>query len=68
MGQPVAFFEVISPDAERAQKCYADLFGWQVSPDPGAGGYAPVDTGAGEAAIGGGIGTGDPASGTSRST
>src|SRR5216683_149517 len=52
MGQPVAFFEVISPDAERAQKFYAELFGWQVSADPAMGGYALVDTGAGEGAVG----------------
>src|SRR5258708_22832675 len=56
MGQPVAFFEVISQDAPRAQKFYADLFGWQVTADPAMGGYALVDTGAGENAIGGGIG------------
>ena len=69
MGQPVAFFEVISPDAERAQKFYADLFGWQVSADPAMGGYALVDTGAGEGAIGGGIGTGGTGrERTSRST
>jgi uncharacterized protein len=55
MGQPVAFFEVISPDAERAQKFYAELFGWQIA----MGGYGLVDTGAGEGAIGGGIGTSD---------
>jgi hypothetical protein len=60
MGQPVAFFEVISPDAERAQKFYAELFGWTVNADPAMGGYALVDTGAGEQAIGGGIGTGEP--------
>src|SRR4030081_2692072 len=56
MGQPVAFFEVISPSAERAQKFYAELFGWQVSADPAMGDYALVDTGAGDGAIGGGIG------------
>lgn len=56
MGQPVAFFEVISPNAGRAQKFYAELFGWQVSADPAMGGYALVDTGAGEGAVGGGIG------------
>ena len=56
MGQPVAFFEVTSPNAERAQKFYAELFGWQVSADPAMGGYALVDTGAGEGAVGGGIG------------
>ncbi len=56
MGQPVAFFEVISPDQERAQKFYAELFGWQVNADPAMGGYALVDTGAGAGAVGGGIG------------
>jgi predicted enzyme related to lactoylglutathione lyase len=59
MGQPVAFFEVVSPDQERAQKFYAELFGWQVNADPAMGGYALVDTGAGPDAIGGGIGTSD---------
>jgi len=56
MGQPVAFFEVVSPDHERAQKFYSELFGWQVAADPAMGGYGLVDTGAGEGAIGGGIG------------
>ena len=60
MGQPVAFFEVISPDAGRAQAFYAELFGWAVQADPAMGGYALVDTGAGEGAIGGGIGPGEP--------
>jgi predicted enzyme related to lactoylglutathione lyase len=60
MGQPVAFFEVISPDAERAQKFYAELFGWQIAADPAMGGYGLVDTGGGESDIGGGIGTGEP--------
>ena len=48
MGQPVAFFEVTSPDAERAQKFYAELFGWQIAADPAMSGYGLVDTGAGE--------------------
>ena len=56
MGQPVEFFEVISPDHERAQKFYSELFGWQVVADPAMGGYGLVDTSAGEGAIGGGIG------------
>ncbi|MCW2898088.1 MAG: glyoxalase/bleomycin resistance protein/dioxygenase [Streptosporangiaceae bacterium] len=56
MGAPVAFFEVSSSDHERAQKFYAELFGWQVAADPAMGGYGLVDTAAGEAAIGGGIG------------
>lgn len=56
MGQPVAFFEIVSPDHERAQAFYRDLFGWQVAADPRMGGYGLVDTGAGEHAVGGGIG------------
>jgi predicted enzyme related to lactoylglutathione lyase len=56
MGQPVAFFEVVSPDHERAQKFYRELFDWTVEADPAMGGYGLVDTRAGEAAIGGGIG------------
>ncbi|HLN66896.1 MAG TPA: VOC family protein [Streptosporangiaceae bacterium] len=59
MGQPVAFFEIISPDHERAQKFYRELFGWAVAADPAMGGYGLVDTGAGEGAIGGGIGPGE---------
>lgn len=59
MAQPVAFFEVLSPDQERAQTFYGDLFGWQVTADPEMGGYALVDTGAGEGAVGGGIGSAD---------
>jgi predicted enzyme related to lactoylglutathione lyase len=64
MGQQVAFFEVISPDAERAQKFYAELFDWQVAADPAMGGYALVDTGGGESAVGGGIGPSTTPGGT----
>jgi predicted enzyme related to lactoylglutathione lyase len=56
MGRPVAFFEIISKDPERASKFYNELFEWTGSPDASIGGYAMVDTGAGEGAIGGGIG------------
>jgi predicted enzyme related to lactoylglutathione lyase len=59
MGQPVAFFEVTSPDHQRAQRFYARLFGWDVAADPAMGGYGLVDTGAGDGAIGGGIGPAD---------
>jgi predicted enzyme related to lactoylglutathione lyase len=52
----VAYFELTSPDHERAQKFYAELFDWQIAADPAMPGYGMVDTGAGEAAIGGGIG------------
>ena len=57
MGQPVAFFEVISTEPERAQKFYGELFGWQVVAPPEMGGFALVDTGTGEGAVGGGIGS-----------
>ncbi|WP_371781122.1 VOC family protein [Streptosporangium subroseum] len=56
MGQPIAFFEVVSPDHQRAQTFYGELFDWQIAPDPAMGGYGLVETGAGEHAIGGGIG------------
>jgi len=56
MGQPVAWFEIVSPEAERARKFYTELFGWQAAADPNMGGYAVVDTQGGEGAIGGGIG------------
>jgi uncharacterized protein len=56
MGQPVAFFEVVSAEPERAQRFYAALFDWQVDASPGMEGYALIDTGAGEGAVGGGIG------------
>ena len=56
MGQPVAYFEVTSPEPERALRFYAELFDWVVKPDPDMDGYAMVDTGAGEGAVGGGIG------------
>ena len=56
MGQPVAFFEVVSPEPQRAQTFYGELFGWKVEAGPETDGYALVDTGAGEGALGGGIG------------
>ena len=34
MGQPVAFFEILSPDHERVQEFYRELFGWKVGADP----------------------------------
>lgn len=34
MGMPVAFFEIVSDDHERAQQFYAALFDWQVAADP----------------------------------
>ncbi len=65
MGQPVAWFEIISPDAERAGKFYSELFGWKVDSGPMADGYALVDTQSGEGAVSGGIGPADQGSGPS---
>jgi predicted enzyme related to lactoylglutathione lyase len=65
MGQPVAWFEIISPDVERAKKYYSELFGWQVTADPSGEGYSIVDTQSGEGAIGGGIASTEPGSGPS---
>ena len=59
MGNPVAFFEIVSPDAARARAFYTELFGWAADANPAFGGYALVDTQAGEGAIGGGIGAAD---------
>jgi len=56
MGAAVAFFEVSSPEPDRARRFYGELFGWQVAAAPEMGGYGLVDTAAGAAAIGGGIG------------
>ena len=56
MGQPVAFFEVITAEPQRAQKFYGELFGWDVVAPPEMRGYALVDTRAGEGLVSGGIG------------
>ena len=54
MGAPVAYFEIISTDHERAQRFYAELFGWKVDADPAMAGYGMVSTG--DDAVRGGIG------------
>jgi hypothetical protein len=56
MSRPVAFFEIISNDAPRARAFYGELFDWKVEPDEQLGGYALIDTGGGDSAVGGGIG------------
>lgn len=57
MGQPVAYFEVISANPQRAQQFYSELFGWQLSVNSALNGYGSVDTGGVSEAIGGGIGS-----------
>jgi predicted enzyme related to lactoylglutathione lyase len=56
MGAPVAWFDITSKDPERSGRFYGELFGWKLS-NSGQPGYALVDTGAGDGAIGGGIGS-----------
>jgi predicted enzyme related to lactoylglutathione lyase len=55
VGAPVAYFEIVSHDAARARTFYNELFGW-ATVDIGDPTYTMVDTGAGDSAIGGGIG------------
>jgi len=55
VGQPVAMFEIVSPDLERAQRFYSSLFDWTIDADPSMGGYGLVDAGA-EGSLPGGIG------------
>ena len=56
MGAPVAYFEIISDDHDRARKFYAELFGWTAGTEESMGDYALMDTGNGEDSVGGGIG------------
>jgi predicted enzyme related to lactoylglutathione lyase len=60
MGQPLAFFEITSPDPARARDFYTTLFGWAAEAPAELGGYTLVDTGAEAAAVGGGIGAATP--------
>ncbi len=55
MGAPVAFFELTSHDPGKIGRFYTELFGWTINQMPD-GGYSLIDTGAGEGAIGGGMG------------
>jgi predicted enzyme related to lactoylglutathione lyase len=55
MGAPIAWFDITTKDPKRAGEFYSQLFGWSLA-DSGQPGYSLVDTGAGEGAIGGGIG------------
>ena len=56
MGAPVAFFEITSHDPTRLTAFYRELFDWTIDESQGPG-YSLVDTGAGEEAVGGGIGS-----------
>jgi hypothetical protein len=54
MGNAIAMFEVVSTDPGRAVSFYTGLFGWTAGPE--FAGFTLSDTGAGEGAVGAGIG------------
>lgn len=60
MGQPVVHFEVIGKDGEKLQQFYSDLFGWSIDTNNPMhyGLVQPGQSGTGQSAIGGGIGSG----------
>lgn len=60
----VSWFEVGTPDPERATAFYQRMFGWSFAPDEGSGGtYQIVTTGEGHPINGGINATGDRATG-----
>jgi predicted enzyme related to lactoylglutathione lyase len=65
MGNPVVHFEILSPDAAKLQKFYAELFGWTINADNSMQ-YGIADTGATGKGINGGIGV--PMDGKNRVT
>ena len=60
MPNPVLHFGLIGKDGEALQKFYGDAFDWKIDANNPMN-YGMVDTGAGEAAIGGGIAAGEEA-------
>lgn len=60
MPNPVVHFGLIGKDGEALQKFYSDAFDWKIDANNPMN-YGMVDTGAGEAAIGGGIAAGEEA-------
>lgn len=60
MGSPLAWFEIVSPDAARAREFYTTLFAWRSEQPAELGGYTLVDTASDPAAVGGGIGAAQP--------
>jgi predicted enzyme related to lactoylglutathione lyase len=61
MGQPVVHFEVVGKDANKLQRYYSELFGWEIdSNNPMNYGIVPRDGNVNPEGIGigGGIGTG----------
>jgi predicted enzyme related to lactoylglutathione lyase len=61
VGQPVVHFEIIAADAEKAQRYYSELFGWEIdSNNPMNYGIVQREgnTNADGVGIGGGVGSG----------
>lgn len=56
MGRPLAWFEIVSPDAARARDFYTTLFDWKAEQPEYLDGYTLIDTGSEPATVGGGIG------------
>jgi uncharacterized protein len=56
MGRPLAWFEIMSPDADRARAFYTTLFDWKSEQPEGLDGYTLVDTVSEPLSVGGGIG------------
>lgn len=58
MANAIVHFEVIGKDPAALKRFYTGLFDWELRDAGGPAEYSTVDTGAGEGAIGGGIGGG----------
>jgi uncharacterized protein len=54
MASPVTWFEIIGKDADKLQKFYSDVFGWEYQQAPGPTKYGMIS--AGDRGIGGGVG------------
>jgi predicted enzyme related to lactoylglutathione lyase len=54
MANPVSWFEIVGKDADKLQKFYSDVFGWEYEQAPGPMKYGMIS--AGNGGIGGGVG------------
>lgn len=58
MANGIVHFEIIGKDPEGLKGFYGELFDWKLNEMGGPSNYATVETGAGDGALGGGIGNG----------
>lgn len=56
MPNPIVHFEILGSAAADTKRFYTEMFDWKLNEIGGPNDYATVDTGAGEGAIGGGLG------------